>query len=551
MGDTTAGLLTIGIVVVALALCHRPLGDYMARVFTDTEHWRVERVVYRVVGVNPDSEQRWRTYAASLIAFSLVSIVALVALLLGQGLLPGPYGAVTAHGAINTAVSFVTNTNWQWYAGESTLNNLTQMLGLAVQNFLSAAVGLAVAIALVRGFARSHSDRIGNFWVDLVRGTLRILVPLSIIAAVVLVTEGVIQNFTDVTTVHTLIGGTQSLPGGPVASQEAIKELGTNGGGFFNANSGHPFESPNPFTNAFEIFLLLLIPSALPRTLGRLVGDRRQGYAVLAAMTVLFGLVLTLVTASELAHHGTAPQAAGAAMEGKEQQFGIWGSTLFATATTGTSTGAVNSSHDSMTAGGGGGAMIHMLLGELSPGGVGSGIYSILIASILTVFIAGLMVGRTPEYLKKKIGRDEITYAALYTLVMPAVVLVGAGTSIALASQRTALLNSGPHGLSEMLYAFASAANNNGSAMAGITVSTPYYNLMLAAAMFLGRFVPIILVLALAGRLASQPSVPNTAGTLPTHTPLYVGLLVGVILLVAALTFVPAMALAPIAEALS
>jgi K+-transporting ATPase ATPase A chain len=551
MGSTTSGLLTIAVLVSALALAHRPLGDYMARVYTSTRHLRVERWIYRVVGVDPESDQRWRTYCLSVLAFSAVGVAALMLLLMLQGaLLPGPFGGVHWHGAFNTAVSFVTNTNWQWYSGESTLNNLTQTLGLTVQNFVSAATGMAVAIAFVRGFVRTRTDRLGNFWVDLVRTVVRILLPISVVAAVVLVSQGVIQNLLDSTTVQTLAGGTQEVPGGLIASQEAIKDLGTNGGGPFNANSSHPFESPNPFTNLLEIFLLLVIPFSLPRTVGVLLGDRRQGYAILGAMAFLYATALAVTTWAEVSAGGTAPQLAGAAMEGKEQQFGVWSSALFATSTTGTSTGSVNSMHDSFTAAGGGTVLVNMLLGEVSPGGVGAGIYGILIMAVIAVFLAGLMVGRTPEYLSKKIGRHEITYAALSTLVMPTLVLVGVAASIGLSGPRESLLNDGPHGLSEVLYAFASAANNNGSAFAGLSAGTEWYNVTLGLAMLLGRFVPIVLVLALAGRLASQRAVPVTAGTLPTHTPLFVGLLVGVILLVAGLTFVPGLALAPVAEAL-
>ncbi|MGH3508003.1 MAG: potassium-transporting ATPase subunit KdpA, partial [Nocardioidaceae bacterium] len=379
---------------------------------------------------------------------------------------------------------------------------------------------------------------------------VRILLPLAFAAAVVLLANGVIQNLSEPTVVHTVAGETQYLPGGNVASQEAIKDLGTNGGGPFNANSSHPFENPNPFTNIVEIFLLLVIPFSLPRTIGVLLGDKRQGYAILGAMSVLFAGALALTTWAEVAASGIAPQLAGAAMEGKEQQFGVWPSALFAAATTGTSTGSVNSMHDSFTAAGGGTVLVNMLLGEVSPGGVGAGIYGILVMAVIAVFLAGLMVGRTPEYLRKKIGRYEITYAALSTLVMPTLVLVGAATSIGLTGPRESLLNDGPHGLSEVLYAFASAANNNGSAFAGLSAGTEWYNVTLGFAMLLGRFVPIVLILALAGRLASQRAVPVTAGTLPTHTPLFVGLLVGVILLVAGLTFVPGLALAPVAEAL-
>ncbi|WBB64339.1 potassium-transporting ATPase subunit KdpA [Streptomyces sp. WMMC500] len=553
MSDAAAGLTTIGVLVVALAVAHVPMGEYMARVYTGRRHLAVERLVYRVVRVAPDSEQRWTAYALSLLGFSAVSVLFLYAFLRVQGVLPLSlgFGAVPAAGAFNTAVSFVTNTNWQWYAGESTLGHLVQMAGLAVQNFLSAAVGMAVAVALVRGLARSRTDQIGNFWVDLVRGTVRILLPLAFVAAVVLVAGGVVQNFAGPEEVRTAGGGVQALVGGPVASQEAIKELGTNGGGFFNANSAHPFENPNPFTNLFEIFLLLLIPSALPRTFGRMAGSTRQGWAVLAAMAVLWAGGLAAVTAAEVAHPGSVPQAVGASLEGKEQRFGVWNSALFAHATTMTSSGAVDSAHDSYTALGGGVLLLNMLLGEVSPGGAGSGLYGMLVMAVLAVFLAGLMVGRTPEYLGKKIRGREITYVALYVLAMPLAVLLGTGLALGFPGPRESLLNPGPHGLSEVLYAFASAGNNNGSAFAGLSADTDFYNAALGLAMLVGRFLPIVFALALAGSLARGRPVPVDEGTLPTHRPLFVLLLVGVVVIVAGLAFFPALALGPLAEGLS
>ncbi|GHH72652.1 potassium-transporting ATPase potassium-binding subunit [Streptomyces sulfonofaciens] len=553
MGEAGAGLLAIGLLVLALAVVHLPLGAYMARVYGGGRHLAVERLVYRVTRVDPDADQRWTGYALSLLGFSAVSVLFLYGFLRLQGDLPLSLGSsgMPADGAFNTAVSFVTNTNWQWYAGESTLGHLVQMAGLAVQNFLSAAVGLAVAVALVRGFARSDTDRLGNFWVDLVRGTVRILLPLAFLAAIVLVAAGAVQNFMSPEQVRTLAGGTQSLVGGPVASQEAIKELGTNGGGFFNANSAHPFENPNPFTNLFEVFLLLLIPSALPRTFGRLIGSTRQGWALLAAMAVLWAGSLVAVTAAEAAHQGTVPQAVGASLEGKEQQFGVWNSALFATATTMTSTGAVDSSHDSYTALGGGVLLLNMLLGEVAPGGTGSGLYGMLVAAVLTVFLAGLMVGRTPEYLGKKIRQRETTFVALYVLAMPFAVLVGTGLAVAFPGPRATVLNPRPHGLSEVLYAYASTGNNNGSAFAGLGTDTVFYNTTLGLAMLVGRFLPIVFVLALAGALARQRPVPVGEGTLPTHGPLFVGMLVGVVLVVAALAFFPGLALGPVAEGLA
>ena len=553
LGDTSAGLLSILALVVLLALVYVPLGDYLAAVLTPTRHNRLERVTYRVIGVNPDGQQSARSYILAVLGFSAVSIAVLFAILVGQAALPFSRGlpGMAWDMALNTAISFVTNTNWQSYAGESTLGYTAQMVGLAVQNFTSAAVGIAVAAALIRGFIAKRTGELGNFWVDLTRITFRVLLPLAFVAALILLAGGVIQNFSPDTAVSTLAGGSQALPGGPVASQEAIKELGTNGGGFFNANSAHPFENPNPGTNFFEIFLLLLIPVALTRSLGTMLGLRRQGTAVLAAMAVLWGGVLAVTTWAETTGQGQAAQAAGGAMEGKETQFGTWASALFAVSTTGTSTGAVNSMHDSMSPLGGGMVLLHILLGEVSPGGTGSGLYGILVVAVLATFVAGLMVGRTPELLGKKIGSREMTYVALYVLVTPALVLVGTGVAMALSSTPDAMNNSGPHGFSEVFYAYASAANNNGSAFAGITVTSTFFQLTLAAAMLLGRLLPIVLVLALAGSLASSGPVPVTAGTLPTTTPLFVTLLVGVILLVTGLTYFPGLALGPIAEALS
>jgi K+-transporting ATPase ATPase A chain len=538
--------------VALLALAYRPLGDYMARVFTGSKHLGVERVFYRVVRIDPDADQRWSTYLLSLLGFSMVSVLFLFGFQRLQGFLPLSLGfpGVPPAGAFNTAVSFVTNTNWQWYSGEATMGHLVQMAGLAVQNFVSAAVGLAVAVALIRGLVRTQTDRLGNFWVDITRATVRILLPLSCVFALVLVIGGAVQSFASPVDVTTLTGGTQSITGGPVASQEAIKELGTNGGGFYNANSAHPFENPDSWTNLVEIFMLLLIPSALPRTYGQMVGDKRQGYAVLAAATVLWAGSVVATTAVEVAHPGTVPQAVGAAMEGKEVRFDAWASALFAASTTGTSTGAVNAMHDSFTAAGGGIVLFNMMLGEVSPGGVGAGLYGLVVLAILAVFLAGLMVGRTPEYLGKKIGRREITLVALYVLAVPFALLIGAGLATSFAGPKETILNTGPHGFSEVLYAFTSASNNNGSAFAGIGVGTTFYNTALGLAMLVGRFLPIVFVLALAGSLARQRRTPVTAGTLPTHKPLFVTLYVATIVIVAGLTFFPALALGPIAEAL-
>ena len=549
MSTTVSGLLTIGVLVVMLAVCHHPLGAWMARVYTDRRHWRVEQAVYRLVHVDPESEQGWKTYALSVMAFSVVSIAALFALVLVQLRLPLRQGAegMGVSTALNAAVSFVTNTNWQSYAGETGVTPVAQAVGLTVQNFVSAAVGLSVAVALIRGLARSGGRGIGNFWVDLVRSCVRILLPIAGVAAVVLLAAGVVQNLDAPETITTAAGGEQVLRGGLVASQEAIKELGTNGGGYFNANSSHPFENPNAFTNLLEVFLLLLIPFALTRTYGLLVGDRRQGWALLGFAAVLWGTGVALTTAAEVSAAG----ALGGAMEGKEQRFGVWASSLFAASTTGTSTGAVNSMHESLSPLGGGVVLTNMVLGEVSPGGVGSGLYGIVIVALLAVFIAGLMVGRTPEYVGKTISRREITAAALYTLVMPVLVLAFTGLSLVVSGPRSSMLASGPHGLSEVMYAYASAANNTGSAFAGLSADTPWYNLTLAACMFLGRFVPMLLVLRLAGLLVEQKTRPVTVGTMPTHSPMFVGLLAGVALVVAGLTFFPALALGPVAEALS
>src|SRR3954449_12047476 len=501
MSDTAAGLLTVVALVAVLGLPHVPLGDHMARVYSATTHWRVERLLYRLCRIDPDAEQSWPTYAVSVLGFSLASVLFLFGLERLQHVLPLSLGfdPVQPQLAWNTAASFVTNTNWQNYSGESTLGHLVQMSGLAVQNFASAAVGMAVVVALVRGFARSRTNRVGNFWVDLTRGCVRILLPLSIVAAVLLIAAGVVQNLSDPHTVTTISGATQHLPGGPVASQEAIKELGTNGGGFYNANSSHPFENPNPFTTLLEIALLLLVPFALPRTFGRLLGDKRQGWAILAAMAVIFAASLTMLTVFEAHHSGAALQAAGASMEGKEVRFGVPSSALFATATTLTSTGAVDSMHDSFTPLGGGVPILNMMFGEIAPGGTGSGLYGMLVLAVITVFVAGLMVGRTPEYLGKKIQAREVKFAALYLLTTPSVVLIGTGVAMSFPSPRASMLNAGPHGLSEVLYAFTSAGNNNGSAFAGLTGATTFYDLALGLAMLFGRFLPILFVLGLPG----------------------------------------------------
>jgi len=552
MSTEWVGVFFIGSLVVALALVHRPLGDYMAAVLTGKRHLAVEKVVYRAGGVDPEADQTWGRYLRAVLAFSSVSVVFLYVFLRVQHHLWPPYDVppMKADQSWNTAASFVTNTNWQSYSGENALGYVVQMAGLVVQNFASAAVGIAVAIALVRGFARSKTDRLGNFWVDLTRISLRILLPISIVFAIVFVGAGMIQNFHHYTDIATAAGGSQTITGGPFASQEVIKELGTNGGGSTNVNSANPFMNPTTWTNWLEIFLLLCISFSLPRTFGRIVGDKRQGYAIVAVMALIAVLSLGLNMASQAAHHGTVPTAVGASAEGTETRFGVPDSATFATATTLTSTGAVDSFHDSYTSLGGATLVLNMMLGEVAPGGTGSGLYGILVLAVLSVFIAGLMVGRTPEYLGKKLGAREMKFASLYILTTPLIVLAGTALAMALPGERAGMLNSGPHGLSEVLYAFTSAGNNNGSAFAGISVNTVWYNTALGIAMLLGRFLPMVFVLGLAGSLARQKPVPVSEGTLPTHRPLFVGLLTGVTLIVVALTYFPALALGPLAEGL-
>jgi potassium-transporting ATPase potassium-binding subunit len=552
MNSALAGWLQVGLLVLALAICYKPVGDYMAHIFTTDKDWRAERRLYKLIGVDHTADQKWSAYLRSMLAFSLVSVLFLYGLERLQHYLLLSLGMANVPPALawNTAASFVTNTNWQNYSGESTMGYLVQMAGLAVQNFLSAAVGIVVAIALVRGFIRSRTDKLGNFWVDLTRITIRYLIPLSIVGGLILVAAGAIDNFSSYHTVTTLAGQHQTIVGGPVASQEVIKDAGNNGGGFFNANSAHPFESPNPFTNWFEIFLLLLTAFSLPRTFGKMVTDHRQGYALLAVMTTIWLAAVGGISYFESQHAGLAPQLARGAMEGKNVAFGIPGSGLFAASTTVTSTGAVNSFHDSFTAFGGGIALFDMALGEIAPGGVGAGLYGILILAIVTVFVAGLMVGRTPEYIGKKIRPVEMKYAALYLLTLPVVILTAAGLSIGLKTPQASILNPGPHGLTEIMYAFTSMANNNGSAFAGLTTNTTWYNTVGGIVMLLGRFAPEIFALGLAGSLARQQPVPASAGTLETHKPLFVGMLIGVIIVLVGLTYFPALALGPFAEGL-
>jgi potassium-transporting ATPase potassium-binding subunit len=558
------------VLLLAVVALTPPLGAFIARVMSGERTFLhpllgpVERLVYRTLRLQPDHEQTWKAYGRSLLVFSLSSIVGLYLLQRVQGLLPlnaDGFGAVDPYLALNTAVSFVTNTNWQNYLGEQTMSHLTQMAGLAVQNFVSAGVGLAVAVALIRGLTRRRAETIGDFWVDLTRGVVFVLLPLSVLLASLLMARGVVQNFDPLREVTTVGGATQNLPGGPVASQEAIKELGTNGGGFYNANSAHPYENPDPITNFLEMLALLVIPFALTATYGKLVGSRRQGWAVFAAMAVIWaGMVGTAIVAEQAgnpiveragvdqaAAGGTGAQAGGN-MEGKETRFGIGASGTFAASTTGTSTGAVNSFHDSYTAIGGLVPTAHILLGEVSPGGVGTGLYGMLVFVLLAVFIAGLMVGRTPEWLGKKVQAREVKLAGLAILVMPTVVLVLTAFGSVLDVGTSSRLNEGPHGLTEILYAFASQTNNNGSAFAGLTGNTAFYNLTGSLAMYAGRFLPILAVLAIAGSLAAKEKVPAGPGTFPTHTPLFVGLLVSVVLIVGALTFFPVLALGPIVE---
>ncbi|WNI21985.1 potassium-transporting ATPase subunit KdpA [Streptomyces sp. ITFR-16] len=553
MSPVLAGVLQLLALVVALGLAYRPLGDYMAFVYTSPRHLRAEKWIYKAIGADPGTQMRWPAYLRGVLAFSAVSVLFLYLLQRLQGGLPGSLGfsSIDPDQAFNTAASFVANTNWQSYYGEQAMGHVVQTGGLAVQNFVSAAVGIAVAVALVRGFAATRSGELGNFWSDLVRGTVRILLPIAVLGALVLVACGAIQNFAGIHEVGQFMGGTQQWNGGAVASQEAIKELGTNGGGYFNANSAHPFENPDGLSNLFEIFLILVIPFALTRTFGRMAGSLKQGYAILAAMAVIWLGFTALMMWTEFAHHGPAFEIAGGATEGKETRFGVAGSSLFAVATTLTSTGAVNSFHSSFTGFGGGITMLGMQLGEIAPGGVGSGLYGMLIMAVVAVFIAGLMVGRTPEYLGKKIGTREIKLAACYLLVTPALALGFTAAALALPTPAHSMTNTGAHGFSEILYAYTSGANNNGSAFAGLNADTQWFNTTIGLAMLLGRFLPMVFVLALAGSLAGQRPVPDTAGTLGTHRPLFSGLLVATVMIIAGLTYFPALALGPLAEGLA
>ncbi len=584
---TPIGILQIVVYFIVVLAITKPMGAFMARVFQGERTFLhplmrpLERLIYRLTGVNEDGEQRWTQYAASLIAFSLASFLFVYAIERLQGILPfnpmhfgtkaAPPGAapVTPDLAYNTAASFLTNTNWQAYSGEMTFSYFVQMAALAVQNFVSAAAGIAVAVALIRGFARHQARAIGNFWVDLTRCTLYILLPISFVAALIFCSRGAIQNFHAYTQVKTLEGSTQTIPQGPVASQEAIKLLGTNGGGFFNANSAHPFENPTPLTDFIQVILIFLIPAGLTYTFGRMVGDTRQGWAIFAAMTILFaagvfvcyhyeaaGNPILAKLGVESKYTGSQP---GGNMEGKETRFGIAQSALFATVTTDASCGAVNSMHDSYTPIGGLVPLFNMETDEVIFGGVGSGFYGMLLYAIVGVFIAGLMVGRTPEYLGKKLQQKEVKMAMLAILATAFVILVFAGITSVIPFAKNGywnppgpatanLNNSGPHGFSEILYAYSSAPENNGSAFAGISVDTPWYNLTLGLAMLIGRFAFMIPALVIAGCLAEKKKVPISSGTLPTHDALFVGLLVGTVIVVGALTFFPALALGPLVE---
>jgi K+-transporting ATPase ATPase A chain len=568
---STASWLQFVVLVALVAVTAPFIGRYIARVYDDSERpapgdrffLRIERPIYRICRVDPASEQRWTVYAYSVLAFSVISLLLLYLQLRIQDLLPfNPTNmpAVGEHLSFNTAVSFSTNTNWQSYGGESTMSHLSQMLGLAVHNFVSAAAGMAILAAFIRGLARRRASTLGNFWVDLTRTTTRILLPACFVFALILVSQGVIQNLHGFTEATTVEGSSQLIPGGPVASQIAIKQLGTNGGGFFNTNSAHPFENSTPFSSFLETYAIVIIPFALAFTYGYMVKDRRQGRAVFAIMAAIW-LVMCLAAMgletngnSELDQFGVNQTATsdqgGGNMEGKEVRFGSSASGLWAASTTGTSNGSVNSMHDSYTPLGGGIPLIHMMLGEVSPGGVGVGLNGLLIMAILSVFIAGLMVGRTPEYLGKKIQAPEMKLVVLYVLAMPLVLLGFAGASVLLDSALTTN-NPGPHGLSEILYAFTSGSNNNGSAFAGLTTATQWYDTTLGIAMLVGRFFLIIPVLAIAGSMARKQPAPATAGTFPTHTPLFGGLVVGVVAIVAGLTFFPALALGPLVEQLS
>jgi K+-transporting ATPase ATPase A chain len=560
---TLNGWLQIALFSLAVLAVTKPLGIYLVRVFDGTAAWcgPVERFLYRIAGVDPAEDQHWTRYAASMLLFSVATMLLTYGVLRLQGLLPfNPQhlGAVPARQAFETSASFTTNTNWQSYAGETTMSYFSQMNQLAFHNFVSAAVGMALAVAFVRGIARQSAGRLGNFWSDLVRGTLYVLLPLSLVLALVFVQQGAIQNFREYRTATTLEGGTQVLAMGPVASQEAIKQLGTNGGGFFNANSAHPFENPTPWSDFLQMVAIFAIPAALTWLLGRMVRNQRHGWAVWSAMIVLFAAGVTTAYWAEAKGNpihaargvdvATTAVNPGGNMEGKEVRFGIVNSALYATVTTDASAGAVNAMHDSFTPLGGLVPLLNIQLGEVVFGGVGAGLYGMLVMIVLTVFIAGLMVGRTPEYLGKKIQAREVQMAMLYVLVFSGVILVMSGIAVMSPAGLKGLNNAGPHGLSEILYAFSSTAANNGSAFGGLTGSTYFYNTLLGLTMLIGRFAMIVPMIALAGFLSEKRIVPESAGTFPVTSPLFVVLLVAVIIIVSALTFFPALSLGPIVE---
>ena len=548
-----AGWLQALVVLGLVGALHVPLGDYMARTFTSARHWRAERVIYRACGINPENDQRWTHYAVSVLAVSGGGVLLLYLLLRAQAALPFSFGhpGMSPALAFNTAVSFTTNTSWQNYAGEASLGDVAQAAGLGTEAFLSAAVGLCVALALIRGLVRRDASTVGNFWVDLVRAVVRVLLPLAAVFAIVLAGLGVVQNLSSGHVLGTLAGSRQFIPGGLVASWEPIKLMSGDGGGFFNANSAHPFENPGPLANAIEIGLMLLVPVAIIRMYGRMVGSRRHGWTLLAIAGVLLVAWIGLTSAAELSHAGGAvPAAAGAAMEGKETAFGVPGSTLFGASATSTADGAANASYDSFTALGGGLLMSAMMLGEISPGGVGSGLYGLIMVALIAVFLGGLMVSRTPEYLRKRIRASEMKMVALYYLATPIPLLAAAGLALALPAGRASIGNPGAHGLSEVVYAFTSAANSNGSAFSGLSGGTTFYNVTLALVMLLGRYVPMVFVLGLAGSLARQRPVAVTAGSLRTNGPMFVSLALGVALVLVFLTFLPALSLGPLAEGL-
>ncbi|HEY4003653.1 MAG TPA: potassium-transporting ATPase subunit KdpA [Pseudonocardia sp.] len=557
MSSLVAGLCQVAVLLMLLAAVYLPFGNYLAQVLSSPRHWRVERWMYRIVRVDPDTEQRWGVYAAGVLGLSFVSVALLYLIQRIQPLLPLGFGrgvdgdTIPPAMAFNTAVSFVTNTNWQSYVPETTYGHAVQMLGLTVQNFVSAAVGIAVAAALIRGFAGGGTGRVGNVWVDVTRAVTRVLLPISFVAAIVLVAMGAAMSLRAGVDISGVDGARHTLALAPSASQESIKELGTNGGGIFNANSAHPFENPSGGSDLLEILLMLLIPVCLTRAFGVMVRDTRQGGVLLGVMGLLWGGLLAVAWWAEAHPNGPAALAAGGSLEGKEVRFGIPSSVLFEVSTTGTSTGAVNSMHDSFTGLGGGVALLNMLLGEVAPGGVGTGLYGILVVAVVAVFLAGLMVGRTPEYLGKKLGRREVTASAISILAMPTLVLLLSGLAIALPSTGAALGNGGAHGFSEVLYAYASGSNNNGSAFGGLTVTSDFFESTLGVAMLFGRFVPILAALALAGSLAAQRRVEPGAGTLPTDGALFGVLVAGTVVIVAALTFFPALGLGPLAEALA